>query len=118
MNIYTVAVTSLMQYKNIVMNCMFLLVIKEHSRYFKSVFMLQNCTGLIKDEPDCGGEGCVTCLDDGTEECSIEVDESVDVKEEGPLVLKFPPIKTEPEVSVLGLLQHTRFQKLLVSVVR
>jgi hypothetical protein len=58
MNIYTVAVTSLMQYKNIV-----ILLIKEHSRYFKSVVMLQNCTCLIKDEPDCDSEGSVTCLE-------------------------------------------------------
>ena len=65
--------------------------------------MLQNCTGLMEDEPDCGSEGCVTCLDDGTEEGSIEVDVSVDVKDEDPLELKFPPIKTEPEVSVWGL---------------
>jgi hypothetical protein len=103
MNIYTLAVTSLMQYKNVVMKCMFLLVIKEHSHYFKGVVMLQNCTGLMEDEPDCGIEGCVTCLDDGTEEGSIKVDESVDVKEEDPLELKFPRINTEPEVSLWGL---------------
>jgi hypothetical protein len=102
-NIYTVVVTSLLQYKNIVMKCMFLLVIKVHSRYFKSVVMLQNCMGLIEDEPDRGSEGSVTCLDDGTEESSIEVDESVDVKVEDPEALKFPPIKTEPEVIVWGL---------------
>jgi hypothetical protein len=75
---------------------------KEHSDYFKSVVMLQNCTGLMEDEPDCGSEGCVTNLDDGTEEGSIEFDESVDIKLEDPLELKFPPIKTEPEVSVCG----------------
>jgi hypothetical protein len=65
--------------------------------------MLQNCTGLIEDEPDCVSEGCITSLDDGTEEGSIEVDESVDVKEEDPLEFKFSPIKTEPEVIVWGL---------------
>ena len=79
--------------------------------------MLQNCMGLIKDEPDSGSEACVTILDDGIEEGNIQVEESVikvketdikveelvDIKEENPETIKFPPIKTEPEVSVWGL---------------
>jgi hypothetical protein len=104
---------------------------KEHSHDFKSVVMLQNCMGLIKDEPDSGREECVTILDDGIEEGNIQVEESiikvegavikseeadteveeadikveelVDIKEENPEAINFPPVKTEPEVSVWGL---------------
>jgi hypothetical protein len=92
--------------------------------------MLQICVGLIKDEPDSGSEAFVTTLDSGTEEVNIKVEESVikdeeadikfedsdteveaadikveelvDIKEENPEPIKFPPIKTEPEVSVWG----------------
>jgi hypothetical protein len=136
-NVCGVAVIILMQYKNIVMKCIFLLVMTGHSHDFKSAVMLQNCMGLIKDEPDSGTEACVTTSDDGTEECSMEVEEakikveesdikveepkikveesdikvheadikieSIDIKEENPEVKTFPPIKTEPEVSVWGL---------------
>jgi len=98
--------------------------VSEHSHDFKSVVMLQMCMGLIKDEPDSGSEACVTTLDDGTEEgymkveeadikyeesdidveaADIKVEELVDIKEENPEAIKFPPIKTEPEVSVWGL---------------
>jgi hypothetical protein len=87
---------------------------KEHSHDFKSVVLLQNCVGLIKDEPD--SEACVTTLDDGSEEFSIEVGEAeikveeadikiedaIYIKEENPEAITFPPIKTEPEVSVWG----------------
>jgi hypothetical protein len=90
---------------------------KEHRNDFKSVVMLQICVGLIKDEPDSGSEACVTTLDSGTEEGDIKVEESdtevevadikveelVDIKEENPEAIKFPPIKTELEVSVWGL---------------
>jgi hypothetical protein len=48
-----------MQYKNIVTKCMFLLVIKGQD--FKIVVMLQNCMGLMKDEPDSGSEACAPC---------------------------------------------------------
>jgi len=65
--------------------------------------VLQNCVGLIKDEPDSCSESCVTTLDIGTEEGNIEVEDSVDIKEENPEAIKFPPIKTEPAVSVWGL---------------
>jgi hypothetical protein len=93
------------------------LVKKEHSHDFKSVVLLQECMGLIKDEPDSGSEACVTTVDDGTEEFSIEVQEAemkvgvsdikievaIDMKEENPGTITFPPIKGEPEVSVWGL---------------
>jgi hypothetical protein len=87
--------------------------------------------GLIKDEPDSGSEAFVTSSDDGTEEGNIIVEESVikveeadikfeesntevevadikveefiHIKEENPESIKFPPMKTEPEVSVRGL---------------
>ena len=99
------------------MKCVLFHIMKEHSRDFKSVVLLQNCMGLIKGEPDSGSEACVTALDDGSEEFSLEVEEAdindyetkikveelVDIKEENPEAIIFPPIKTEPEVSVWGL---------------
>jgi hypothetical protein len=87
------------------------------------VWLLQNCMGLIKDEPDSGSEECVTTLDNETEEGNIKFEESdikveesnteveavdikveelVDTKEENPEAIKFPPIKIEPEVSGVG----------------
>jgi hypothetical protein len=62
--------------------------------------------GIIKDEPDYASEVCETTLDDRNEELSMKVEEadikfeSIDIKEENPEVKIFPPIKTEPEVSV------------------
>jgi hypothetical protein len=66
--------------------------------------------GLIKKEPDSGSETFVTTFDVGNEEGNMKVEvsnikfeESIDIKEENPEVIKFPPIKAEPEVSVWGL---------------
>ena len=90
------------------MKWVFFLVIKEHSHDSKSVVLLQDCVGLIKDEPDYVSEVCETILDDGNEEFSVEVEEadinfeSVDIKEEHPEVKILPQIKTELEVSVCG----------------
>jgi hypothetical protein len=86
------------------------------------VVMLQICMGLIKVEPDSGSEAGVTTSDSGNEEGNIKVEESdtedkaadikveelIDVKEENPEPIKFPPIKTEPEVSVWGLCVRQR----------
>jgi hypothetical protein len=41
---------------------------------------------------------CVTCDVDGTEEVSINVEETIDMKDEIPEAISFPPIKTEQEV--------------------
>jgi hypothetical protein len=77
---------------------MFLPVIKEHSHDFKIVVMLQNCMGLIKDEPDSGTlEARVKTLDSWTEEGNIKV-ESVDLNKEDPET--FEQMSTESEVSV------------------
>jgi hypothetical protein len=78
-----------------------------HSHDFKSVVVLQNCMGLIKDEPDSGSEACIPILDDGTEEGNIKVEEvdikdeeTLDIKEENSEGIAFPSIEAEPEVSV------------------
>jgi hypothetical protein len=39
----------------------------------------------------------VTCDVDGTEEVSIKVEEAMDIKNEIPEAITFPPIKTEHE---------------------
>ena len=91
---------------------------------FLSVVLLQNCMGLMKDEPDSGSEACITPLEDGSEEFSMEVaeadikgyeteikveesdikiEDAIDIKEENPDAKTFPPVNTEPVVSVWGL---------------
>jgi hypothetical protein len=79
---YRVAVISLMECKKVVMKCILLHVMNEHSHDFRSVLLLQNGMGLIKDEPDSGSEACVTTLDDGSEEGNIKVEETLGIKEE------------------------------------
>jgi hypothetical protein len=39
----------------------------------------------------------------GTEEVSIKTEEIIDIKDEIPEVMPFPPIKTEPEVKLQGV---------------
>jgi len=48
-------------------------------------------------------ETCVECDVDGTEEVSIKVDEAIDIKNEIPEAIIFPPIKTEHEVRLCGV---------------
>jgi hypothetical protein len=76
------------------------------------VVVLQNCVGFVEGGTGSFSEKCVTCDVDGTEEVSINVEETLDVKEEVnikveeavdikdeiPEALIFPPIKTEQEV--------------------
>jgi hypothetical protein len=101
-----VAVISLMQCEKVVMKCILLHVMNEHSHDFKSVVLLQNCWGLKKDEPDSGSEACVTALDGGTEEGNMKVEESdikvetLDIKEENSEGITCPTVEAEPEVSV------------------
>jgi hypothetical protein len=57
----------------------------------------------MREEPDSVSEACVTALNDGTEESNREVEESIDIKAENAEAKTFPPIKSEPEVSVWGL---------------
>ena len=104
---YRVAVISLMQCKKVVMKCILLHVMNEHSYDFNSVVVLQNCMGLIKDEPDSGSEACVTTSDVGTKEGNMEVEgvyikaeKTLDIKEENSEGITCPTIKAEPEVSV------------------
>jgi hypothetical protein len=79
----------------------------EHRHDFTSVVVLQNCMGLIKDEPDSGSEACVTAVDDGTEggnikfeEVYITVEDTLHIKEENLEELPSPTVEAEPEVSV------------------
>jgi hypothetical protein len=92
---YRVAVISLMQCKKVVMMCILLHVMNEHSHDFKSVVVLQNCIGLMKDEPHSGSEACVTIL-----EGNIKVEEILDIEEENSEGIIFPTMEDEPEVSV------------------
>ena len=58
-------------------------------------------------------ETCVMCDVDGTEEVSIKVEEAIDVKDEIPEALIFPPIKTEQEVRLSVLCEAVAAHVLL-----
>jgi len=62
------------------------------------VVVLQNCMDCVEGETGSCSETVVTCDVDGTEEVSINVEEAVNIKDEFPEALIFPPIKTEQEV--------------------
>ena len=81
------------------------------------VVMLQNCVGFVEGETGSCSETCVTFDVDGTEEVSIEVEDTIDIKEEVrikveeaidikdeiPEAISFPSIKTEHEVRFQGV---------------
>ena len=94
-NMYKVTVISLMQCKKVLMKCDLFHEMKEHSHDFKTVVMLQNCMGLIKDEPDSDSETYETNLEDGTEGGNI-TDEDADIKiEESDIKIEDSDIKIE-----------------------
>jgi hypothetical protein len=65
---------------------------------FKSVMVLQNCVGLVKDEPDCCSEACITNADEGSDEYGTKFEEAIHIKEENTETTTFPLINTGPEV--------------------
>ena len=67
------------------------------------VVVLQNSLGFVDGETGSCSETCVTCDVDGTEEVSIRVEETIDIKNEMPEGIKFPPMKTENEVRLWGV---------------
>jgi hypothetical protein len=52
----------------------------------------------VEGETGSCSQTVVKCDVDGTEEVSIKVEESIDIKDETPETLIFPPNKTEHEV--------------------
>ena len=60
--------------------------------------VLQNCMCFVDGETGSCSETCVECDVGGTEEVSIKVEGDVDIKDEMPEAISFPPIKTEHEV--------------------
>ena len=67
------------------------------------VVVLQNCMGFVEGGTGCCIEKCVECNVDGTEEVSITVEEALDIEDEIPEAISFPPIKTEHEVRLWGV---------------
>jgi hypothetical protein len=65
--------------------------------------VLQNCVDFVEVGTGSCIETCVTCDVDGTGEVSIKVEEAIDVKDEIPEAVSFPPIKTEHEVMLQGV---------------
>ena len=58
---------------------------------------------FVEGETGSCSETCVTCDVGGTEEVSIKVEEEIDIKDEIPEAISFPPFKTEQEVRLWGV---------------
>ena len=67
------------------------------------VVVLQNCMGFVEGGTGSCVETRVECDVDGTEELSIKVEEAVDINNEIPEAISFPPIKAEQEVRLWGV---------------
>ena len=67
------------------------------------VCVLQKCMGFVEGGTCCFIETSVECDVDGTEDVSIKAEEPIDMKDEIPEAIIFPPIKTEHEVSLWGV---------------
>jgi len=65
-----------------------------------SVVVLQNGLGVMEDGPASGCEAIETTLAEGTEEGSMKVQDTLDIKEENSEGITSPTIKAVPEVSV------------------
>ena len=64
--------------------------------------LLQNCMGFVEGGTGSCIETCEECDVDGTEEVSIKVEETIDIKDEIPQAKIFPPIKPEHRGKILG----------------
>jgi len=60
--------------------------------------------GSVEGETGSCSETCVMCAVDGTEEVSIKVEEELDIKDENKEAIISPPIKTEHEVRLQGVM--------------
>jgi len=67
------------------------------------VVVLQNCVDYVEDGTGSDSETFVTFDGDRTEEVFIKVEEAIDIKDEIPEALSFPPNRTEHEVRLCGV---------------
>ena len=67
------------------------------------VVVLQNCVDFVEDGTGSDSETFVMFDVDGTKEVCIKVEEALDIKDEIPEAISFPPIKTEHEVRLCGV---------------
>ena len=67
------------------------------------VVVLQNCMGFVEGETSSCIETRVTSDVGRTEEDSINVEETIDIKNEIPEAITFAPIKTEHQVRLQGV---------------
>jgi hypothetical protein len=58
---------------------------------------------VVASETGSCNDTCVMRDVDGTEEIGIKVEEAIDIKDEIPEAITFPPIKTEAEVRLWGV---------------
>jgi hypothetical protein len=70
----------------------------------RGTIVLQNCANLLKVVPESCSETCVTSSHFGNQVIDIKVEDVTDMQEEeNSLLLKFPAIKAEHEVSSMSL---------------
>lgn len=69
----------------------------------ESVVVLQNCMYLLKVVPGSCTEACPTTSCDGSQIFSIKVERDTDIQEEDPLLITFPEMKVEHEVSFMSV---------------
>ena len=67
------------------------------------VVVLQNGVDVVESETGSYSGTGVACNVDGMEEVSIKLEEAIDIKDEIPEAVPFPPIKTELEVRLWGV---------------
>jgi hypothetical protein len=70
------------------------------------VVILQNCMDSLKVKPNSCSETCATSSNDGNQVTSMKAERISDIGEgEDPLLIKFPAIKVEHEVSCMFVCQ-------------
>jgi hypothetical protein len=50
---------------------------------------------VVEGDPGSYSETCVMCDDDGTDVVSVKVEDAIDIKDEIPEAVSFPPVKKE-----------------------
>lgn len=96
--------------------CMHLLCIFQlwfHCELILLSLILHNCKDLLKVEPDLCSETCVTSHD-GNEVITVQAEATDEQHEEDPLLISFPVIKPEHEVSCIYVISPVLGGRLLI----
>jgi hypothetical protein len=102
-NVYMALVTSLMQCKMFIVNCVLFHVKREHSQDCNSMMVLQDCVDVVKSDPGSCNEACSESSDDGNQVYGIKIEDDTDIKEEdGPEQIKSSVTGTRSEVNCMS----------------